>query len=312
MSHLLILSRDFQEYQELLQTKLPDTLSITATDNIESVSAMQQEFTIALATPALIAPHLEKLTKLSWLQSTFAGIDSLIQPGLRQDYQLTNVRGVFGPLMSEYVMGHLLAITRHHDHYTQAQKHKRWDSKPYSSLAGQNILILGTGSIGSYLANTLGRFGLSVTGISKSGRQKTDFDNVYPLTQLHDILPRADIIVSALPDTPESQDIFSSASFALFKPNAIFFNLGRGSAVNEEDLCKALQAGLFQHAVLDVFKQEPLPKASPLWNTPRLTITPHNSAYSFPTQVADIFLENHAHWSRQEALTNLVDFSKGY
>ena len=97
---------------------------------------------------------------------------------------------------------------------------------------------------------------------------------------------QADVIVSVLPATRETRHLFTAERFSHCKPGAIFFNVGRGNAVHEGELLAALQAGKPAMAVLDVFEQEPLPADSPLWHQPNLIVTPHNSAYSFPEDVA--------------------------
>jgi len=305
---LLVLSKDYAQYQALLQPQLPEQVELVATDRYDADPTVE----IALAEPAMIAPLLAELPQLKWLQSTFAGVDALMKEELRQDYLLTNIRGVFGPLMSEYVLGHIIALERRYADYQKQQQHKVWQSHSYRSLQGKRMLILGTGSIGQHLAGVASAFGISVTGISRSGQRVAGFQQTYPLDQLSRQLPDADYIVSALPDTPQTRHLFNENTFSCMKPNAVLINIGRGSAVDQEQLVAALNKGRPGHAVLDVFQQEPLPEEDPLWYHPKVTVTPHNAAYSFPEQVSEIFCANLKRWMADEAPQYQVDFSKGY
>jgi len=122
------------------------------------------------------------------------------------------------------------------------------------------------------------------------------------LPALNKMLAQADVIVSVLPATRETRHLFTAERFGHCKPGAIFFNVGRGNAVHEGELLAALQAGKPAMAVLDVFEQEPLPADSPLWH----------SAYSFPEDVAQIFIRNYIRFIDGQQLDGRIDFDKGY
>ncbi|WP_434340287.1 D-2-hydroxyacid dehydrogenase [Motilimonas cestriensis] len=309
---LLILSKDAEVYQQLLSGRLPPDIHVLATDNIESVIEMQQQITLALAEPALIAPALTKLPHLIWLQSTFAGVDALQDNSLPRHYQLTGVKDIFGPLISEYVMGHWLALLRQFSLYQAQQRQQIWQAQPYVSLQGKTMVITGTGSIGRYLAKTANNFGVKVLGINTSGKQWEEFDHCYTIAQLNTVLAQADIVVNALPATAKTQQLFNLDRFKQMANHAMFINIGRGSAVNEEHLHQALAQRMIHHAVCDVFNVEPLPTESPLWQNPHITITPHNAAVSFPDQIAEIFLTNLSLLLSHKPLKYPLDLTKGY
>ena len=153
---------------------------------------------------------------------------------------------------------------------------------------------------------------MKVLGISRSGRERAGFDQVYQLPALNKMLAQADVIVSVLPATRDTRHLFNTARFEHFKPGAILFNVGRGSAVHSGDLLTALRTGKLAMAVLDVFEQEPLPADSPLWGQPNLIVTPHNSGYSFPEDVAQIFIRNYIRFIDGQPLDSKIDFDKGY
>ncbi|MCG7587509.1 NAD(P)-dependent oxidoreductase, partial [Photobacterium sp. OFAV2-7] len=176
MNKLLIVSRQEKAYRQLLaEARLPG-LEITDTP---------EHATIILADPPRIAAELDDYPGLHWLQSTFAGIDALIRPALRQDYTLTNIRGHFGQLIAEYVMGYTLDHTRHLGQYRQQQARQQWQPLPYASLNQKTMVILGTGSIGAHLARVAKAFGLTLIGINRSGTSaEASFDRVLPLARL--------------------------------------------------------------------------------------------------------------------------------
>ena len=303
---LLLLSQDNSHYERLLKAAHLPHLHILRADNQAEAEQLIGDAHILMAEPARAKPLLAKAGKLSWLQSTYAGVDVLLDASCRRDYLLTNVRGIFGPLMSEYVFGHLLSLTRQLPLYREQQQQGVWQSHPYQGLKGKTLLLLGTGSIGQHIAHTGKHFGMRVLGISHSGRERAGFDQVYKM------LAQADVIVSVLPATRETRHLFTAERFGHCKPGAIFFNVGRGNAVHEGDLLAALQAGKPAMAVLDVFEQEPLPADSPLWHQPNLIVTPHNSAYSFPEDVAQIFIRNYIRFIDGQQLDGRIDFDKGY
>lgn len=309
---LLLLSQDNAHYERLLKAAHLPHLRILRADNQNEAERLIGEAHILMAEPARAKPLLPKAGKLGWLQSTYAGVDVLLDASCRRDYLLTNVRGIFGPLMSEYVFGHLLSLTRHLPLYREQQQQKLWQSQPYQGLKGKTLLLLGTGSIGQHIAHTGKHFGMRVLGISHSGRERAGFDQVYQLPALNKMLAQADVIVSVLPATRETRHLFTADRFNHCKPGAIFFNVGRGNAVHEGDLLAALQNGKLATAVLDVFEQEPLAPTSPLWHQPNLIITPHNSAYSFPEDVAQIFIRNYIRFIDGQQLDGRIDFDKGY
>ncbi|MCE2594669.1 D-2-hydroxyacid dehydrogenase [Motilimonas cestriensis] len=309
---LLILSKDAKVYQQLLSGRLPPDIHVLATDNIESVMEMQQQITLALAEPALIAPALTKLPHLKWLQSTFAGVDALQDDSLPRDYLLTGVKDIFGPLISEYVMGHWIALLRQFNLYHTQQRQQIWQAHPYTSLQNKTMVITGTGSIGRHLAKTASCFGVKVLGVNTLAKQWSEFDQCYTLEQLDTVLAQGDIVVNALPATTKTQQLFNLDRFKQMPSHAIFINIGRGSAVNEVDLNQALEQNLIAHAACDVFTIEPLPVESPLWQNPHMTITPHHAAVSFPNQIAEIFLGNLSLFLSSKPLKYSVDLVKGY
>lgn len=303
MNKILIVSRQQETYQRLLrQAQLPQ-LEITDDPRLAA---------IILADPPKIAAHLNDYPALCWLQSTFAGIDALTKPDLRQDYSLTNIRGCFGQLIAEYVIGLTLAHTRHFPRYRQQQKHRQWQPHTYAALSNKTLVILGTGTIGSHLAQAAQAMGLQIIGVNRSGEPAGHFfAHTYPLSELPQALAQADILVSTLPATSATDNLLNATSLGHCQ-NTLLFNVGRGNAVCEEGLLSAIKQGHVAHAFLDVFKHEPLNQQHPFWLHPDITITPHIAAESFPEQVFDIFAANYLRFLQQQPLMYQIDFKRGY
>ncbi|MDP2515680.1 D-2-hydroxyacid dehydrogenase [Photobacterium damselae subsp. piscicida] len=303
MHKLAIVSRQQQAYERLLAATPLPLLEITNDP---------KKATIILANPPEIAAYLDDYPQLKWLQSTFAGIDALTKPQLRQDYHLTNVRGCFGPLIAEYVFGQWLSHSRHFPLYSKQQQQHQWHPLPYQSIAGKTLVIIGTGSIGQHLAQVAKAFHCQVIGVNRHGNSPCElFDCIYATAQLSQALEQADVIVSVVPATSDTTNLFNHQTFSHCH-QALLFNVGRGNAVNIANLYQALDRDQIRHAYLDVFKTEPLEQNSKLWGHPQISITPHIAAESFPEQVIEIFKINYIRWLNNQTLNYQIDFRKGY
>ncbi|BFM12459.1 D-2-hydroxyacid dehydrogenase [Simiduia litorea] len=295
------------------KTKLPCAApKMIVVDDQQALAEVIDQADILLAQPAWAAPHLHKAKKMRWLQSTFAGVEPLVSKGCRKDYQLTGVKNIFGPLISEYVFAAVLAHSRHSAYYRACQRDKMWQPVPYQALSKQTIAIVGLGSIGGHLVQTAQHFGMSVLGVNRTGKPVAGLDKVVALAALGDQLRAADIVVLTLPSTPATQQLVDKKFLAKLKKSALLINVGRGALVNESDLLAALVAGDLAAAVLDVFCSEPLPPNSPLWQVPNLTITPHIAAVTFADDIAGIFAKNLQRFVEGQALDYAIDFDRGY
>ncbi len=302
---------------ELWKTELerPEFASFQTTlvDNSEEAAAHLAEAEVAIGIPFLLAPGLEGATNLKWVQSTFTGFDALCAPGMRRDYALTNMRDVFSKPIAEYVFAHLLAHKNLLAKHAADQANSTWNQVPSHQIAGSTMTIFGTGSIGSEIARTAKAFGIQTIGINRSGRQVADFDQIYTMANVDQALAEpADTVVTVLPDTPETSNYFDAAFFDKLQGSPLFINVGRGQSVVEHDLIAALDQAKLDHAVLDVFQTEPLPKSSPLWSHDKVTVTPHKSGYISMQPIIDVVAENCRRYVSGEELMHLADFEKGY
>jgi len=311
-NRLLILSKNSAEYADLIEKHDFSGLEFMDCNRAGDAKNHAENCNIILGEPDRIAPVLDVAENLQWIQSTYAGVEALITPSQRTDYLLTGVKDLFGPLMSEYVFAYILALERNIFQTYENQKNRLWQDMPYKSLKGSLLGICGLGSIGRHIALTAKRFGMDVWGYKRSNEEVPGIDRLFTQTDFREFLAHPDYIVITLPRTPESFHLFDYASFQAMKKSAVLINVGRGPVVSESALVQALEEKLILGAVLDVFEEEPLPKDSNLWGLPNVIITPHNSAYSFPEEIVNIFVENYRLFVTGEPLKYVVDFDRGY
>ncbi|WP_434772226.1 D-2-hydroxyacid dehydrogenase [Pseudomonas entomophila] len=308
---LLIAEHDHARYSQLLSSTHP-TLNITASADPAELARHAAHCPIWLGQPDLLADLLRKAPPPDWIQSTWAGITPLLATDLPRTYRLTRAVGLFGQVMAEYVLGHLLAHERRLLALPRAQAERRWDTCPGGTLQGRTVLIVGIGDIGQQVARLLQPFGVILHGIASQAREQPPFAHVRPLSALADGLPQADYLLNLLPDTPATRDLYDAALLRRCKPSAVFINAGRGASVVDADLCEALTEGRLAAAVLDVCRQEPPPCDHLFWRTPNLLLTGHTAAPTSPPAMAQLFLQNLHAFQHGQPLQGEVDFERGY
>jgi phosphoglycerate dehydrogenase-like enzyme len=300
---LLVLSRHADRYRQLIEAaQLPD---LTVTGDEEACDVVFGE-------PALVAPALPRLTRVRWVQSTWAGVEPLLDPSLRRDYVLTNARGVFGGLMSEYVFAYMLAHERRLFEKRAAQQDRRWDPAPPGTLRGKVIGLLGVGSIGAALAGTAKHFGMRVKGYTRSSESSADVDEYFHGEAREPFARDLDYLVAVMPNTAATRQLVDAALLAALPPRAVFINPGRGSTVDEAALADALRTNRLAGAVLDVFAREPLPADHVFWTLPNVVITSHTAALSVPEDIAPLFIDNYRRYLAGAPLRYVVNFADGY
>jgi phosphoglycerate dehydrogenase-like enzyme len=308
---LLILSRHADAYRELVEAaRLPD-LRINCAATASAVEPAAAAADVVLGEPSLTREVLPRLPNLQWVQATWAGVEPLLDPSLRRDYLLTNARGVFGSLMSEYVFGYLLAHERKIFEKRASQLAGKWDPAHPGTLRGKRIGLLGVGSIGAVLARTAKHFDMHVKGYTRASRDCPDVDEYFHGDRAR-FAADLDYLVSIVPNTAATVRLVDATLLAALPPRAVFVNPGRGNVVDEPALADALQSGRLAGAVLDVFQQEPLPPDHVFWRTPNVLITSHTAALSVPKDIAPVFIENYRRLIAGEPLRYRVDFEAGY
>ena len=263
---------------------------------------------------------LKEAPMLKWYCCSYAGVDPY-QPPFRfpEGVLLTNSSGAYGVTISEHIMMVTLMLQRRMLDYAQIVRDRGWTNDlPVRSIQGSRLTLLGTGDIGTTFAQRAKALcPASVTGVNRSGRVPDPVDDrVVPMAELDRVLPETDILVMSLPSTPETVGVLSRERLALLPESAILVNVGRGSAIDQDALMDALNAGRLAGAALDVMTPEPLPADHPLWTTKNLLITPHvagNMTLGYTcNKTVSMFCDDLENYAEGRPLKHLVDLKRGY
>jgi len=267
---------------------------------------------------ALPPEMLRELGSLRWLHCPMAGVDRYSDRSLYAsgDVILSN-SNAFGVAIAEHVICVLLMMMKHMDFYRKVVCERRFEKKmPIDSIAGSRIAVIGTGDIGMNFGVRARALGAKVVGVRTRAVKPEWCDEIYAAADMKEAVRDCDAVVASLPLTPETRDIFDGGFFRAMKEGSYFVNVGRGLSVDEEALCEALDSGRLAGAALDVFRQEPLPKDSPLWEQKGLLITPHSSgdmALAYTRQrITDIFVEALREYAGGKRPSCAVDMDRGY
>ncbi len=262
---------------------------------------------------------IKNAASLRWVCSPNAGVEKYLpEDAMPKDCTLSNSSGAYGPAIAEHIIMVLLMLMRRMPEYQTAMTDHSWPYfSPIRSIAGSNIIMLGTGDIGSNTARRLSALGAAVTGVCRSGQsEEPSFTRVVKTEALDALLPLADALIMALPSTPDTIGILSRERIAKLGSHALVINVGRGSAIDQDALVDALNQRRIAGAALDVMTPEPLPADHPLWNCPNTIITPHVSGNDAleSTQQADVsmFLGDLELYAYGRPLTHLVNRKTGY
>jgi phosphoglycerate dehydrogenase-like enzyme len=308
---VLIAEKEYALYAQLLRAAAPELDICTSGDSAE-LARLAADCPVWLGQPDLLATLIRQGHSPQWLQSTWAGITPLLASGLSRDYRLTRAVGIFGQVMAEYMLTYMLGHERDVLARLLSQVERKWDARPGRGLAGRRVLVVGTGDIGQRVAEFLQPFGVSLYGVAREAREQPPFLQVAGMEELSRLVGEVDYVINLLPDTPQTQDIYDAALFARFNPQALFINAGRGVAVVDADLVEALRVGHLAGAVIDVFRQEPLPQQHPFWTAWGLLVTGHSSAPTAPAAMVELFVENLRACQAGQPLRGEVDFARGY
>jgi phosphoglycerate dehydrogenase-like enzyme len=281
-------------------------------------------------TPAM----LDRADQLRWIQTFTASLEHYMFPALvEHPCTLTNMRGLFGDVIADQVMGYVLCFARNLHTYTRRQVEHRYEpaggeSGRVSFAAGPGTVnamdratiflpdasmgIVGLGAIGAEIARRALAFGMSVRAVDRfpdRTRPPEEVESVEGMDSLPELLAASDFVVIAAPHTPETAGLFHASTLAQMKPSAYLINIGRGAIVVLDDLVAALKAGTIAGAALDVFEVEPLPADHPLWDFPNVILTPHTAGYSpvIARRHLETLIENVGRFARGEPLLNVVE-----
>lgn len=261
--------------------------------------------------------HIEQAEQLKWIMVMSAGIDQMPNRYIKErNILMTNVRGIHKISMAEYALAMLLSNYQSHLTFAKNQSRKIWDQTVKThEITGRTLTIVGAGAIGEELARLAKAFQMTTIAVTNSGGLRPNFDYVYQKDSLKIALKDADFVVSILPSTMDTKEYYQDEHFKWMKDSAIFLNMGRGDAVTEKTLLKALDNNQISHAILDVTPVEPLTNESLLWTHDKVTLTPHISGKSeqYIPRAVEIFRENLVSFIKDRSVTtNKVNLDRGY
>jgi phosphoglycerate dehydrogenase-like enzyme len=225
-------------------------------------------FVASYVRPPVDRAVLESMPELKVVLVQSAGVDGWL-PRIPDGVILCGGRGVHGGPTAELALAAILSHLRELPRFAQMQQRGQWDKHPTAGLRDQRLLVLGAGDIGARVATAARVFEADVTVVGRRARA-----GVQALAELPSLLPTAQIVVIALPDTPDTKGLVDSAFLAALPDGALIVNVARGPLVDTDALLAELRSGRL-YAFLDVFETEPLPAADPLWSAPNLVLTPH-------------------------------------
>jgi phosphoglycerate dehydrogenase-like enzyme len=317
----------------VLQAGAPEAEMVNASSAALAEAAMPgADAFLGKITPAMLAAA----DRLRWVQSFTASLEHYMFPALQaHPCVLTNLRGLFGDVIADQVMGYVLCFARNIHTYIRRQFEHRYEpiggeSARVSNQTGPGTVnamdratiylpqstlgIVGMGGIGCEIARRAMAFGMSVRGVDRFPERvqaPKGVLSVQAIDRLDDLLHWSDFAVIAAPHTPETAGWFSAKTLSQLRPSSYLINIGRGAIVVLDDLVAALRAGKLAGAALDVYEIEPLPSEHPLWDFPNVILTPHTAGYSpvIAGRHLASLVENVGRFAQGEPLLNVVDKS---
>ncbi|MBI4320654.1 MAG: D-2-hydroxyacid dehydrogenase [Chloroflexi bacterium] len=262
-------------------------------------------------------PHLAP--RLRWVHLGSSGLDAYLPSGVfESDITITNSRGAHAVAMAEHAFGFIFMLAKRAERLLENKREKRWDRFATMELREKTLGLVGLGAIGTETARLGKGIGMKVVATRKTALTRqadvAGVDEVYPVSELCEMLARSDIVVIAAPLTSETRGMIGEKELRSMKTGAYLINIARGPIVNESCLVRALKEGWIAGAGLDVFETEPLPVENELWMLPNVVLSSHGSPESdnHDQRTLDLFCDNLKRYLRNEPLRNVIERNKGY
>jgi phosphoglycerate dehydrogenase-like enzyme len=289
---------------------LVDTLA--RKDTPSAGQCAETEALLAWGAPAGVLPRMQRLR---WAQALTAGVEGwLALPDLPPGLTLTCARGTHRESMPENILGALFHITKPYAAIVEDQKRSHWGRRVGQPLNGKTLGILGLGAVGTDLARMASAIGMRVIGTRRNAAPFEHVAEVFASARTDAVLGQSDFVVLLLPATPETDRFMNPERLSQMKRSAWLLNFGRGHLIDDDALIAAVTREQIAGAILDVFRQEPLPTTHKFWTTPGITVLPHIGG-PHPERdkiVARLFVENLRRFVDGAPLKEVVDRAKGY
>lgn len=277
--------------------------------------AVHCETTEAMLAWGAPAGLLARMSRLRWVQALTAGVEAwLALPDLPPGLVLTSARGTHRESMPENILAALFHLTKPYCAIVEDQKRSHWARRIATPLNGKTLGILGLGAVGRDVARLAGALGMRVIGTRRDPAPLAGRADVFPPARTDEVLAQSDFVLLLLPATPATENFIDTQRLSAMKPSAYLLNFGRGALIRDQDLIAAVAEKRIAGAVLDVFRQEPLPATHPFWTTPGILVLPHIGG-PHPNRdaiVARLFVENLGRFVNGTELREVVDRVAGY
>ena len=294
---------------------LSDRVQVEAIPRSQTPNQAQRASTEALLAWGAPKGLLPDMPKLRWAQALTAGVEMwLALPDLPPGLTLTCARGTHRESMPENILGGLFHLTKPYAAANQDQKSSSWVRRMATPLSGQTLGILGLGEIGQRVARLATALGMRVIGTKRTTASIPDVAEVLPPSRTNEVLAQSDFVLLLLPATPDTENFIDAERLGHMKPSAYLLNFGRGALIDDAALIAAVTSKTIAGAVLDVFRQEPLPKEHPFWTTEGIQVLPHIGG-GHPRRdsvVAKLFVDNLGRFLDGKPLLQEVDRVAGY
>lgn len=314
--HVLLWTDSPAAYLDAIQAAgLADRVAVDTLPRKEKPSTEQLARTEAMMAGAVPAGLLPAMPKLRWAQAMSAGVDNwLALPDLPAGLTLTCARGTHTESMPENIIGALFHVAKPYAQAAENQKQSRWVHTVAQPLTGKTLGILGLGVIGQEVARIAAALGMHVIGTKRRPTRVPNVAEVLPAEATDEVLAQSDFVLLLLPATPQTENFIDAKRLAKMKRSAWLLNFGRGQIVNDADLMAATKEKRIAGALLDVFRQEPLPADHPFWTAEGIVVLPHIGG-PHPQRdrfVARLFVDNLKRFVDGEPLKEVVDRAAGY
>jgi phosphoglycerate dehydrogenase-like enzyme len=315
-AHVLLWTDSTAAYLDAIKAAgLADRVAIDTLPRKDKPSAEQLARTEALMAGAVPAGLLPRMPKLRWAQAMSAGVEGwLALPDLPAGLTLTCARGTHTESMPENIVGALFHVAKPYAQAVENQKSAKWVHTVAQPLTGRTLGILGLGAIGQEVARIVTALGMRVIGTRRRPAPMANVAEVLPPDRTDEVLSRSDFVLLLLPATPDTDNFIDAKRLAKMKPTAWLLNFGRGHLIKDDDLIAAVKARKIAGAMLDVFRQEPLPAEHPFWTTDGIIVLPHIGG-PHPERdrfVARLFVDNLGRFLDGAPLKEVVDRAAGY
>jgi phosphoglycerate dehydrogenase-like enzyme len=315
-THVLLWTDSTAAYLDAIKAAgLADRVAVDTLPRKEKPSAEQMARTEALMAYGAPPGLLPAMPKLRWAQSMTAGVEGWIAlPDLPKNLMLTCARGTHKESMPENIIGALFYVAKPYAAAAENQKQRKWVHNVAQPLTGKTLGILGLGAISQEVARLAVALGMRVVGTKRRPEAMANVAEVLPAAKTPEVLAQSDFVVNLLPATKDTDNFMNAERLGKMKPTAWLLNFGRGHTIKDDDLVAAVKAKKIAGAVLDVFRQEPLPAEHPFWSTEGIIVLPHIGG-PHPQRdgiVAKLFVDNLRLFLDGKPLKEVVDRAAGY